>query len=150
MSVSIIPFMLNYIMLGIAVPQGGISFGLWGLLRFSNLTGSILLFLWVWAIIDDAQTVMKGFNTISFFGENIFLGTMTFCQLAILSNSHFVNLPFYQLAILPTYHFISLLFCQLTILSLAILSTCHSWSWHFVSLPYNQLGIFLLTILSTT
>jgi hypothetical protein len=52
---------------------------------------------------------------------------LPFCQLVILSTCHFVNLPFFELAIFPTCHFVNLPFCQL-----AILPTCH-----FVNLPFS-------------
>ncbi len=71
-------------------------------------------------------------------------GSLSFCQLAILSTSQFANkpftnLPFCQLPILSTSgfvtlstcHFINMAFCQLD-----ISGTCH-----FVSFPFHQLGI---------
>ncbi len=67
-----------------------------------------------------------------------------FCQLAILSTYHFVNLPFFELAIFPTCHFVNLpfswtcYFSNLLFFQPAIFPTCH-----FANLPFCQLAIFM-------
>jgi hypothetical protein len=64
--------------------------------------------------------------------HNLFICAL-FCQLAILSTCHFINLPFCHLAILSTCHFVNLPFFEF-----AIFPTCY-----FSNLLFCQLAIFM-------
>jgi hypothetical protein len=62
----------------------------------------------------SASSIVSTFIGVGGGGE--IFGASPFCQLAILSTCHFINLPFYQLDILSAWHFINLTFYQLDIL----------------------------------